>query len=87
MKDIISKIKEERISPLTNSGKIKEYDVNVKLEHKTYSYILNVIKALSKNDKKQLEYYMSESYLRNNKVDWKKIVDEFWKNKDKDIVD
>lgn len=29
---------------------------------------------------------MSASYLKNNNVDWKKIADEFWKNKDKNIV-
>lgn len=83
MKDIVSKINEVSV----NTGRIKEYDVNVKLEHKTYSRIYNILLAISKNDKKQLEYYMSNSYIKNNNVDWKKIADEFWKNKDKDIVD
>jgi hypothetical protein len=29
---------------------------------------------------------MSDSYIKNNDVDWKKVADEFWDNKDKDIV-
>jgi len=83
MKDLKEKINEVSV----NTGRIKEYDVNVKLEHKIYSKIYDILLALSKNDKKQLEYYLSDSYMKNNNVDWKKISDEFWKNKDKSIVD
>ena len=86
MKEITTKINEDRLTPSFNTGRIKKYDVNVKLEHKTYSSVYNILRAMAKGDKKQLEYYMSESYLRNNDVDWEKIADEFWKNKDKDIV-
>jgi hypothetical protein len=76
-----------RIHPTINSGKITEYPVNIKLEHKTYSRVYNILRAVAKGDKKQLEYYMSKSYLKNNDVDWEKITNEFWNNKDKDIVD
>ena len=82
MKDIISKINEVS----HNTGRIKEYDVNVKLEHKTYAKIYNILRAVADKDMKQLEYYMSDSYIKNNDVDWKKVADEFWYNKDKDIV-
>lgn len=76
-----------RIHPTINSGKIKEYPVNVKLEHKNYALIYNILLAIDKGDLDTIEYYMSDSFIKNNNVDWTKIKNEFWNNKDKDIVD
>lgn len=68
-----------------NNGRIREYDVNVKLEHKTYGIIYSVLLELSREDKK-IGLRNIEYLLKNSSNDWKKIADEFWKNKDKDIV-
>ena len=62
-----------------NDGKIREYDVNVKLEHKIYSQIYTILLDL-KNNKKHLDIHLKN-------IDINKLCDSFWDGKDIDIVD
>lgn len=62
-----------------NDGRIREYDVNVRLEHKLYSQIYTILSDI-KNNKKHLDIHLKN-------MDINKLCNEFWNNKDKDIVD
>ena len=63
-----------------NDGRIREYDVNVRLEHKIYSQIYNILLAVKDGR------YMTLDGCGFG-YDLTKICNEFWNNKDKDIVD
>ncbi len=63
-----------------NDGRIREYDVNVKIEHKIYSQIYDILLALKDEDYLCLERYKANYDLDN-------ICRIFWNNKDKDIID
>lgn len=82
MKDIVSKINEASV----NTGRIKEYNVNVKLEHKTYAAIYQVIRQMAGKDEK-INLRNIGIWMKDKQYNWEKIADELWKNKDKDIVD
>ena len=69
-----------------NDGRIREYDVNVKLEHKTYATIYQVIRQMAGKDEK-INLRNIGIWMKEKQYDWEKIADELWKNKDKDIVD
>ncbi len=62
-----------------NDGKIREYDVNVKLEHKLYSQIYTILLDL-KNNRKHLDIHLK-------KIDINKLCNAFWNGKDTDIID
>ena len=63
-----------------NDGRIREYDVNVRLEHKIYSQIYNILLAVKDGRYVSLDRCGFE-------YDLTKICNEFWNNKDKDIID
>lgn len=63
-----------------NDGRIREYDVNVRLEHKIYSQIYNILLAVRDGRYVTLDGCVFE-------YDLTKICNEFWNNKDKDIID
>jgi len=63
-----------------NDGRIREYDVNVRLEHKIYSQIYNILLAVRDGRYVTLNGCGFE-------YDLTKICNEFWNNKDKDIID
>lgn len=63
-----------------NDGRIREYDVNVRLEHKIYSQIYNILLAVKDGRYITLDGCGFE-------YDLTKICNEFWNNKDKDIID
>ena len=69
-----------------NNGRIKQYDVNVKLEHKTYAAIYQVIRQMAGKDEK-INLRNIGIWMKNKQYNWEKIADELWENKDKDIVD
>ena len=69
-----------------NNGRIKQYDVNIKLEHKTYAAIYQVIRQMAGKDEK-INLRNIGIWMKEKQYDWEKIADELWKNKDKDIVD
>ena len=62
-----------------NDGRIREYNVNVRLEHKLYSQIYTILLDL-KNNRKHLDIHLKN-------IDINKLCNAFWNGKDTDIID